>query len=298
MNATMIAGNQYTENYFFRTNTVYACTLWFAFFIFAFGSTCFSQAVERKIIIDKGTCYYTTIDPEFQIATLYAVDINKPLKCAKKLVLPAGRNFNMPVIPFCWDIAGSDVLAINFINNARSNRKQAVKRIPIRSLNEWNEQTSISDVVMYSVEYPPYTVFQPYQYITDKSNMLDHFFFDGIACSDSSFFFVISNNGELSTWQYNNNGWIRGETIDLPIADYFSLCTHKAQPYLVLSDGRIYAIKNNQLMKAPEKKLDTKLSDVILIINKMNDTVFFISASSFTAERSVEELMKNANPVF
>jgi hypothetical protein len=151
---------------------------------------------------------------------------------------------------------------------------------------------------MSSAEYPPYTNFEPYQYITNKSNTLDHFFFDGIACSDSSFCFVISNNYELSTWQYNNNGWSKGEAIAMQVADYFSLCTHKNRPYLILSDGSIYAIMNNQLMKEPEKKLDVKLSDIILIIDKMKDTIFFINAASFNEERSIEELMKNAVPVF
>lgn len=293
----MIAG-KYTRTNFFQNNILYFYTMCFVIFIFIFDSlTCSSQQIERKMIIDKGTCYYTTIDPEFQIATLYTVDISMPLKQAKKMVLPAGRNSNAPVIPFCWDIAGSDVFAINFINNARSNRKQAVKRIPIRSLKEWDEKTSISDVVISSAEYPPYTSFEPYKFIIEKSTTLDHFFFDGIALSDSSFCFAISNNGRLSTWQYNNNEWSRGEEVEMQIDDFFSLVACKGKPYLVLSDGSIYAIKNNKLMKQPEKKMNAKLSDVILINNKMNDTVSFINASSVDDGKSMEELMKKAIPV-
>jgi hypothetical protein len=174
----------------FHNHIIHVNRLCFLFLILLFDSlTCFAQHVERKIIIDKGNCYYATIDPEFQIATLYVVDFHKPVKSAKKLILPAGRNFNVPVIPFSWDLAGNDVIAINFMNNARSNRKQAVKRIPIHSLNEWDEKTAISEVILSSAEYPSYTSFEPYIYITGKSTILDHFFFDGIALSDSSFFF-------------------------------------------------------------------------------------------------------------
>jgi hypothetical protein len=254
--------------------------------------------VERKIIIDKGICYYTTIDPEFQIATLYAFDFQKSIKSARKLVLPAGRNSNVPVIPFCWDIAGTDILAINFMNNARSNRKQAVKRIPIRSLNEWDEKTSISEVILSSSEYPPYTHFEPYIHTTETSTVLDHFFFDGIALSDSSFCFVMSNDEKLTSWYYQNTQWSRGEEIAMQPDGFFSLFAYKAQPYLILPDGSIYALKNNRITEQPEKKINAKLADVILIINKMNDTVLFINASAFDEKKSMAELMKNAVPIF
>ena len=42
-----------------------------------------SQSPERKIIIENGMCYYTIIDPEFQISTLYIVAFDKPMKTAK-----------------------------------------------------------------------------------------------------------------------------------------------------------------------------------------------------------------------
>jgi hypothetical protein len=291
--------NTYTRKNLFCNYIIYKNALFFLSFILSFGSLHgFAQQVERKIIIDKGTCYYTTIDPEFQIATLYAFDFQKPVNSAKKLVLPAGRNFNVPVIPFCWDIAGNDIIAINFMNNARSNRKQAVKRVPIHSLNEWDEKTSVSEVILSSAEYPSFTSFEPYIYITGKSTILDHFFFDGIALSDSSFCFAMSNNGEFNSWYYQNMEWSRGEATTMQVDDFFSLFTCKAQPYLIGSDGSIYALKNNKLMKQPEKKINAKLTDVILIINKMNDTVSFIKASSFDEKKSMAELMKNAVSVF
>jgi hypothetical protein len=299
MNANMIAGNHPIKINFFKNISMHAHTWCFVFFMLVFNSClCFSQQVERKIIIEEGTCYYTTIDPEFQIATLHAVELNKPLKKAKKLILPAGRNFNVPVNPFCWDIAGKDVLAINFMNNARSNRKQAVKRIPIRSLNEWDERTSISDVVISSAEYPSYAIFEPYKYILERSSILDHFFFDGIASSDSSFCFAISNNGALSTWQYSANEWSRGGEVLMQVDDFFSLVTHKMQTYLIVNDGNIYALKNNQLMAQPEKKIQALLSNVILIIDKMKDTVSLIPVSSFDENKSMEELMKEASLIF
>jgi hypothetical protein len=295
----MITRNSYKKKTFFEKKSIYIPTLCFVFFMLVFNSlTCNSQQIERKIIIDKGICYYTTIDPEFQIATLYACSFNEPLKNAKKLVLPAGRNFNLPVIPFCWDIAGADVLAINFINNAGSNRKQAIKRIPIRSLNEWDEKTSISDVVMESATYPPYTSFEPYKYIIEKSNVLDHFFFDGIALSDSSFCFAIANNSELSLWQYSNNEWTRGAVVAMETNDFFSLFTYRALPYMIMSDGRIYGLKSNKIINQPEKKINEKLNNIVLIINKMNNTVSFMNAAAFDDKKSITELLVNATAIF
>ncbi len=271
----------------------------FFFCLFFHSRFCFSQQIERKMIIDKNGCYYTTIDPEFQIATLYNVELNRPLKSAKKMALPAGRNFNLPVIPFCWDLVGNDVFAINFINNAMSNRKQAIKRIPISSLKEWKENISISDVVQASAEYRPYTTFEPYRYLTEQSTTLDHFFFDAVEISDSVFCFAISNNGKLTIWEYNKDSWSKGEEISMQIDDFFSLVTYKSRPYLILSDGSVYAIKNNKLMKQLERKINTQLSRAILIIDKRNDKIWFMNAATFDETKSMEELIKkNAIAIF
>lgn len=258
-----------------------------------------SQNPERKIIIENGVCYYTTIDPEFQIATLYAVAFDKPMKMAKKYVLPAGRNVSIPIIPFSWDMVGKDVFAINFMNNALNNRRNAIKRIPINTLNEWTEKTSISDVVMKSTEIQPYIPFEPYSYITDKSSVLDHFFFDAVATTDSSFCFAVSNNGELTIWHHANKKWERGETINMQTNDFFSLFLYKKQVYLATSEGKIYAIQNNTLLIPTEKNINKLLADGVLIVNKMNNTVSFIDKAKLNEQKSLEEMMKSSSiPLF
>lgn len=254
-----------------------------------------SQNLERKIIIENGMCYYTTIDPEFQIATLYVVAFDEPMKAAKKYALPAGRNLSIPIIPFSWDVVGKDVFAINFMNNALNNRKNAIKRIPMNTLNEWTEKISLSDVVMKSTEVQPYMPFEPYSYITDKSNILDHFFFDAVATTDSSFCFAVSNNGELTIWHYANEKWERGKTINMQTADFFSLFLYKKKAYLVTSEGKIYAIQNNIFLMQIEKSINKPLADGVLIINKMNNTVSFIDKANLNEQKSLKEMMKNSS---
>lgn len=250
------------------------------------------QSIERKIIIEKGMCYYTTIDPEFQIATLHVCAFDKPVKTAKEYAVPAGRNLNVPIIPFSWDLMGSDLFVINFMNNALNNRRNALKRIPMNTLKEWDDKLSVSDVIMKSTETQPYTWFEPYSETTEKSPVLDHFFFDAVSTSDSSLCLVICNKDVLTVWEYSRNNWKKGEELKMKSADFFSLFTHKGRPYLVASDGSLFAVQNNQLIPLADKKITKELSQGILIINRMDQTISFLMKDEFDAQKSFAEMIK------
>lgn len=262
------------------------------FILFFFVSTLAAQTIERKIIIEKGMCYYTTIDPEFQIATLHVCSLDKPVKMGKAYAVPAGRNLNVPVIPFSWDLMGKDVFVINFMNNALNNRRNALKRIPMNTLKEWDDKLSISDVVMKSTETQPYTWFEPYSETTEKSPVLDHFFFDAISTSDSSLCLVISNNNELTVWEYNQNRWRKGEDLQVRSENFFSLFSYNERPYLVTSDGSLFAVQNNKLIKLADKKISQALSDGLLIINKMDHSISFLNTTTLDEQKSLSEIIK------
>ena len=70
----------------------------------AFAQSALPQKIERKIIIKNNNFYYTTIDEEFQIATLHIGKTTDSLNAAKHYALPAGRNYDEPVNPFSWDV--------------------------------------------------------------------------------------------------------------------------------------------------------------------------------------------------
>ena len=54
--------------------------LFFSFISFAISA----QMIERKIIIENSHFYYSTIDEEFQIATLHVGNVSDGLKKSKK----------------------------------------------------------------------------------------------------------------------------------------------------------------------------------------------------------------------
>lgn len=257
-----------------------------------FVSKTHGQNIERKIIIDNGQCYFTTVDPEFQIATLHVFAVDKPVKTAKEYAVPAGRNLNVPIIPFCWDLTGKDMFVINFMNNALNNRRNALKQIPLNTLKEWDDKLTVSDVVMKSTEVMPYTGFEPYSETTEKSPVLDHFFFDAISTSDSSLCLVISNNGEITVWEYSHNSWKKGEDLKMTVAGFFSLFEYKGRPYLITSDGNVFAVQNRRLIKLADKKISQSLSDGILIINKTDQTISFMDKAAFDRQKSLTEMIR------
>lgn len=266
------------------------------FVLFAiFGMSALSawcQSIERKIIVENGLCYYTTIDPEFQIATLHIAAVDKPIKTAKEYAVPAGRNLNTPIIPFSWDLMGDDLFVINFMNNAQNNRRNALKRIPLKELHEWNDTLTISDVVVKSTETAPYTWFEPYSEVLEKSPILDHFFFDAVATADSSLCLAISNNRELSVWEFSNGKWKKGEDLSMQADDFFSLFQHNGRTYLVTSDGSLYAVQNNKLIMLADRKISQALDDGFLIINKTDRSISFLNKAKFDKQKSMMELLK------
>jgi hypothetical protein len=74
-----------------------------------------AQAIERKIIIENGNYFFTTIDDNNQLATLNTGKATDAIGDSKKLAMPAGRNYDDPVVPFSWDIEETSVFAISFL---------------------------------------------------------------------------------------------------------------------------------------------------------------------------------------
>ncbi len=257
-----------------------------------------AQEMERKIIIKNNNFHYTTIHEELQLATLYVGNTDEPLKKTKQLAIPSGRNYNDPIIPFCWDLADKNMFSINFITNAMNSRGKALKLFPLSSLTEWSDTHTMLNTLEMSFEQNIFTYFEPYAFVTDRSPILENFFFDGIALSDSSICMAIANRGELSIWKYENNKWEHSQIINLPIDNYFSLFTHKKNVYLTLSNGKIYSVSITGIKEQPQK-ISPSLQEVILLINKEEDTIQFIARKHVSLSVPFSELVqKHAIPVF
>ena len=158
------------------------------------------QNIERKIIIENGKYYYTTIDEEFQIATVHIGKSTEALKEAKHFALPAGRNYDAPINPFSWDLNKGFIYAINFLVHPLNDRNEALKKIKLSSLQEWDSTVTSIKLLMQSVDQNMFALNDPYIFTTKRSNILTNFYFDGIAINDSSYCMVMTNNDELTVW--------------------------------------------------------------------------------------------------
>lgn len=282
------------NQFIYHTKIVFTCL-----FISALFSSLVAQEMERKIIIKNNKVYYATIDEELQLAKLHVSNMEEPLKKAKVLTMPAGRSFSEPIIPLCWDIADKNIFAVNFITNAMNSRILALKLFALSSLKEWTDREAAVNQLEMSFQQNTFTYFDPYDFVTDRSSILENFFFDGIALSDSAICMAIANRGEITIWKYEQNKWEHSEVIKLPVENYFSLVTHKQNVYLILSTGKIYSVSIKGINEITEKKLNALLPEIVLLINKKDDSVKYIQRKHINKTTPFNELTsKNVISIF
>jgi hypothetical protein len=249
--------------------------------------------IERKIIIENSHFYYSTIDEEFQIATLHVGSISDGLKKAKNLALPAGRNFNNPIVPFSWDLSKDDFYAINFLNHPLNDRNEALKRFKLGAIQEQNDKVSVLNKIMESIDLTPFAYNDPYLSTIKRSNTLINFFFDGIVINDTTFFMAITNNGEFSFWSFDGLGWKNSEIQKLSVDAFFTLFEYKKRAYMFLNNGQTYEVSTKTISQAPNKTPGARLSEGVLIINKDDNTVKYIKNNQLDFNEPLDELIKN-----
>lgn len=266
--------------------------MFFVSFFILLSCCVFSQSLERKIIIQNGNYFFTTIDELTQLATLHTGKDTAKLKNAKLLAMPAGRNFDDPIVPFSWDLVDTSVFAISFLLHPLNDRNEAIKRMNIASLKEWNKITTPMDLIMLSVDMNPFAYNDPYLFVTRRSNTISGFFYDAVVVNDTSFVMAISNNGELSIWNYNGKEWKHSEVQKFPVEGFFSLFTLKNKTYLATNVGGLYEISLKGIEAAENKSAGTNLSSSTLIINKDDNTVWYIKNNDINQHTPLNELIK------
>ncbi|MBA3971905.1 MAG: hypothetical protein H0X46_07135, partial [Bacteroidetes bacterium] len=258
-----------------------------------------SQNIERKIVIQNGNYFFTTIDDENQLATLWTGKDSSAIKTAKKLAIPAGRNYNDPINPFSWDVSGKNLYAVSFFMHPLNDRNEAIKRIDIASLKEWSEAVTQITMINQSIDMSPFAYNDPYQCVIKRSNTLNNFFFDAIALSDSSFYMAIANNGELSIWNYNGKEWRQGDVQNFPLKGYFSLFAHKNKVYLATNAGGLYEVSGKEIADTKNKSVGTTLSSCILVVNKDDDSVWYLKNNDIDQRTPLNLLItKKAKRIF
>lgn len=259
---------------------------------------CGAQEIERKIVIDHGNYYFTTIDPEFQVATLNKGKTSEPLKDAIKLALPAGRNYDAPVIPFSWDVRDTNVYAINFLKHPLNDRNEALKRMNIHSLKAWGKEVTPMSMIMTGTDLSPFAYFEPYAFVIRRSSTLDNFFFDGIALNDTSYCVAISNNGELSFWNYNGKSWKHTDVFKFTVKDYFSIIQHNKKVYLLMNNGSVYEATAKSILPV-DMKLPGTLADGFLLADKDKNAVYYVKNKDIGQNTTLDEVIqKKSKKIF
>ncbi len=264
-------------------------TFFVSFFIL-FSVAVFSQSIERKIIIQNGNYFFTTIDENHQLATLHTGKYTDSIRSAKKLAMPVGRNFDDPIIPFSWDVVDTNLYAVSFLLHPLNDRNEAIKRLLISSLKEWSKSPTPMELINLSVDMNPFVYNDPYLFVTKRSNILEGFFYDAISNSDGTYTMAISNNGELSVWNYNGTEWKHGEVIKFPVDGYFSLFEKNKKTYLISNSSVIHEVSTNGVVST-KKNIGTTLKEGFLVINKDEKTISFMKNDDLNQKTPLNELI-------
>lgn len=253
---------------------------------------CFSQNIERKIIIQNNSFFYTTINEEFQVGTLHTGSFSQPLKTEKKLALPAGRNFNEPLNPFSWDLMDSLMYAVNFLDHPLNSKKDALKCFNLSSLHEWNDSITLMQMIMEGIEQNRFAYNEPYTFTIHHSKYINGFYFDAIVLQDSSYFMIIANNNEVSIWNYIHHEWTHSEIQTFNMDGLFSLFEINKLVYVILNNGNIHRVSKNEIAKNPVIITDRSLNENILILNRDENTVQLIKNNELNSNIPLNTLMK------
>lgn len=251
------------------------------------------QNIERKIIIENGNYFYTTIDEEFQIATLHTGKSTESLSEAKRFAMPAGRNYDAPINPFSWDLSNGFIYAINFLAHPLNDRNEALKKFKLTSLQEWDSTVTAIKMLMQSVDQNNFAMNDPYLFTTKRSNILTNFYFDGIAINDSSYCMVMTNNGEITVWNCIGKTWTHSEPMNYKLDGYFSLFKFKNKIYIHFRHGFIHEIVLGSKIGMKVKRSEIAPTNGILIDNRDEKTIQFLSNQQIDKEIPLNELIKN-----
>jgi hypothetical protein len=243
-------------------------------------------------MIQDSSFFYVTIDQEVQIGTLHTGNYKQPLKAAKKLALPAGRNFNKWFNPFCWDIFDSTVYAINFLNHPLNSKKDALKSFPLSSLKEWSDSITPMGMILKSTDMAGFTRNEPYSFTMHQSNVLNGFYFDGITLADSSYEIVIVNNSQLTIWNYKQKKWSHSDVQAFTIDGFFNLFESNHQLYIILNNGNIHKVTAQKINTTPEVVTKKGLNDYTLILNRDLNKVQLIKTSELSFNKPLNELIE------
>lgn len=272
---------------------VFLITIWF----FLIGSSLWGQHPERKLIIENDRYTYVTVNDNYQLATLYRGNINEPLREAVRYQLPLGRNLTAQLNPLAWDLTGDSIVAINFMDHVLNDRYESIKKIGVKGLEKWHEGIDIGSVMNRSVELPSYVLNQPYLFVKEQSDILNHFYFD-LVVIDQALWLVMSNNGSYVVWKYDGQKWEQSKVFEKTFRGYFTLIEKNQEPFLILSDGEMLKIALDKITVEQTPTANFELKDVVLVSDRDKGQHFFLKMNLLSENASMKDLLGKAKQLF
>ncbi len=252
-----------------------------------------AQEFERKVIIKDGVFHYVSVDDNLQIGTLYKGAMDELLKEAKAYAIPAGRGISAQTNPLAWDIDGDDMYAVNFMDQSMVDRYEAIKKFSLSDLKLWGANLNVDEFIMQSAEEPQFVFNEPYYFVKERSDYLNHFYFDGVILG-GNYWMAVTNNEELMIWNNVNATWVRSEVVtDFKVDGPFSLIIVKANLFLITNDGNAYELSIKQGAEEVTFSADAtfKLKDNVLIDNRDNNTLSYMNRSQFNYDKSMKDMI-------
>ncbi|NOQ74749.1 MAG: hypothetical protein GQ574_22235 [Crocinitomix sp.] len=261
--------------------------------LFGVGFSSTAQDFERKVIVKDGAFYYVSVDDNLQIGTLYKGAMDGLLKDAKAYAIPAGRGVSAQTNPLAWDIDGEDMYAVNFMDHSLNDRYESIKKFAINDLKLWGANVSVDELIMQSVDAPMYVFNEPYHFIKERSDFLNHFYFDGVVLG-GNYWMAVTNNEELIIWNHVGDEWYHSEIIEnFKVDGPFTLLTVNEAIYLLTANGKAYEISISGGAKAVTFSVDAtfRLKDVVLIDDRDKNIVYYMKRSQFNYEKSMTDMI-------
>jgi|GEM_PF-1109388 len=251
-----------------------------------------AQIPERKIIVQDNRYFFTTVADEFQLATLHTAALALPPAAATQLALPAGRNYDEPVNLFSWDVRGSWLFAINFLNHPMNDRYEALKRLPLQELKSTDSAGRVQGLLLQSTEQYTYTDLAPYRFLKQQTHMLDHFFYDMVATDTNSLYVVLNNAGNWWLWHFNGTAWWQKPGTGISLNEPFSIFYLKNELYLFTENGRLYRIDTGTGTAVPKviPKKTVLRRGGILLEDRDAQQLYWLAAEDFNPQQTISIL--------
>jgi hypothetical protein len=252
-----------------------------------------AQSLERKIILSDGQLWFTTVNEDYQLASLYQLGTEVPFDQAKPLLLPAGRNITEDHNPFSWDLWEDEMMAINFLDHPMNDRNEAIKRINLQEVREF-EDMEIIEYIMGSTRHYTWTLNDPYLYLIQENSYLKNFHFDAIWTKSGALHFLISNAGEARYWIFDQGKWTSSDPLLMGFEDFFSLFEYQSETYVLSQGGGLFKLsidENPEIITMARP--DFALQDKILVLDRDADRMYYLPQSVLEqSSLSFKELME------